>query len=386
MASSKLAYSREDFPDLASDSDTDCDEGHVCVGEHYSDGDDEDDDEDASSSSSSQPLSTSDTSDFSLTSDSSDAGRLYDGKPCRTMLLMAERRRVPTLKRRLEVPNVGKKKQARNGQVKAFTPKPYGNCCLRRCCKYFTDPDDPSLKLAREPLYDTAMTRPAMRDALQKNAVNLLVNPCDGKPVCNKMACLAYSCSTSFLNPNVKRCHGTQGDSNRRRAKMLFSVMSWFQNEKELSDVMPDTGVHLLSYPRKVAVYDRYIADVAEVTRCSTCPLGKSGAAAPCLCPHAQKVYLRVSESYFYEIWIRHFRNCQIRKHMRFSKCCFCVKWRSVRNNRKKSERDRIDAKARLHGHYDWIARERGEEISKVWRKAHTHIFFRMVHDRLLLR
>ena len=216
---------------------------------------------------------TFDTSDIAFTT----PPKTYRGKPCRTMLLSTDRR-VPIKKRRMEVPNNGKhKQQSRNDRVKAFTPEPFGQCCKRRCCKHFVDPEDQYLKLAREPLYDSSLTRPAMRHLLQTNAITLLINPQDGLAVCNKMACIAFSCSTSFLNPNTKRTRGTQGDSNHRRAKSLFAVMAWFENEKELCDVMPDTGKYLLSYPKKVAVWERYMSDVDEMTRYSSCELGRSG-------------------------------------------------------------------------------------------------------------
>lgn len=314
------------------------------------------------------PRSSTDTSDMntSYLSLASDTERIYRGKPTRTVLLQAERKRVPTRKRRKEVPNIPHKRQACDGEVKAFTPALLTKCCLRQCAKYFGDPKDPQLVLARSPLYDACLSRPAMRDALHRNAICFLTNPCDGKPVCNKMACIAYSCSISFLNPDTTRTKGTQGDSNRRRAKQLFSVMAWFKNEKELADIMPDTGVSLFPYHRKYAVYHRYQHDCDEITRCSTCPLAKSGVRGPCGCEHAERVYIKVSESYFFQIWQKHFTNCRIRKHMRFSKCTFCVKWRGVRNNRKNPKDVRLGAKARLAGHYSWIARERAEEIHKV--------------------
>ena len=222
-----------------------------------SDGEDNIDEEEEDDSSCQPDSSNTDTSDMASTDSDSlrheQAVRTYRGKPCRTMLLQ-ERRRVSTLKRRREVANVGKKQQARDGNVKAFTPKPFAQCCKRRCALLFKDKDDPVVKLASSPLYDTSLSRAEMRDQLQRNAINVLTNTNDDKPVCNKMACIAYSCSTSFLNPNNKRTLGTQGDSNRRRAKTLFSIMSWFQNEQEFSDIMPDTGVYLLSYPTKVSV------------------------------------------------------------------------------------------------------------------------------------
>ena len=315
------------------------------------------------------PISATDTSDYpsSATTSDSNLERLYRGTPTRTRLLQIDRLRVLKKRVRTEVPFVAKKKQARDGCVKAFVPRIYSQCCKRRCCKHFDDPKAEMLVLARKPLFDETLTRAAMRDALQRNAVDYLRNPDDGKPVCSKMACIAYSCSTSLLYPNHKRTRGDQGDSNRRRAKMMFSVMAWFEKEKELCDIMPDTGKFLLCYPRRHAVYERYINDCNEATACSACPLGRNPLArGPCGCPSAQKVYLKVSEPYFKTLWRKHFNNCQIRKHQRFSKCSFCVKWRGVRNNRKIDKVGRLEAKQFLCGHYDWVARERAAEIHKV--------------------
>ncbi len=159
------------------------------------------------------------------------------------------------------------------------------------------------------------------------------------------MACIAYSCSTSFLTPNAKRCAGTQADSNKRRSKLIYSVMSWFEKEKELSDVMPDTGTYLFSYPKKITVFERYQLDVHEVTRCSTCELGRLNHPGPCGCPNAVPVYLPVSEQYFFACWKKHFVNCQIRKHTRFSKCTFCLKWRILRNKHSTIDSDRQAAR-----------------------------------------
>jgi hypothetical protein len=76
--------------------------------------------------------------------------------------------------------------------------------------------------------------------------------------VCINMACIAYSCTQSFLLPNTKRTKGrTQADANRARFRKMYSVMAWFDNEKELSDIMPDTGVHHFAYPRRHAVWER---------------------------------------------------------------------------------------------------------------------------------
>ena len=320
------------------------------------------------SSTDTTPGST-DTSDFG-TSDCTTSGseeRLYRGTPTRTMLLRADERRVAKKRLRVEVPNRKKLKQARNGKVKAFEPKPYAKCCKRLCCKYFTDRKDAQVELARLPLYDCHLSRTEMREALQRNAVDLLRNPVDGKAVGARMAVIACSCSTSFLGPNTKRTKGSQADSNRRRATTTFSVMAWFEKEKEYTDIMPDTGKYLLPYPRRHAVWQKYMEDYHEITACSTCPLGLDPKVpGPCGCPAARKVYMDVAESYFMHLWRVNFLNCQIRKHMRFSKCVFCVEKRSIKNNRKNAAAVRQDAKECLSGHYDWVRRERAAETFKV--------------------
>ena len=329
----------------------------------------------------------SDTSGFSTSSSSSPSSeRFYRGTPTRTQLIRAESLRVSKKRLRVEVPAATRMKQASNGKVKAFVPSSAfsGPCCKRQCSRHFQDAKNLQLVQARAPLYDTDLSRPAMRELLLNNAVVHLRNPWDGDPVCGTMVNIAYTCSTSFLNPNFKRSKGTQGDSNRRRAKLVYSVMAWFENEKELSDVMPDTGVYLFSYPRRQYVYERYVNDVTEITTCSSCAIGRDvKITGPCGCPEAKPVYLRVSETYFMQLWAQHFLNCQIRKHMRFSKCSFCVKWRSIKNSRKNSLAVRLQSKEFLSGHYKWIKRERAAEIAKVrllsvryatHTHTHTHI------------
>jgi len=351
----------------------------------YSDDDDDDifsSSQDSSSSSSAHGIRRSssddlasdtseiDSSDYpssSSSQDNSSQEKLYGGAPTKSQLVRFDLLRLQKKRQRLEVPCTPSKRQASNGFVKAFVPDVYGQCCKRRCCKHFDDPKDPLLVSARKPLFDTTISRPEMRARLMRNAVDLLRNADDGKPVCTKMACIAYTCSTSFLLPNTKRSKGTQGDANRRRSKILYSVMSWFNKEKELCDVMPDTGKYLLTYPRKVAVYERYMADCEEVTACAVCEHGRNPAArGPCGCKHATKLYLHCAEDYFLTLWKQHFANCQIRKHQRFSKCTFCVRERTARNNRDKDQVLRQEAKRKLAGHYDWVHRERGEEINKV--------------------
>ena len=137
-------------------------------------GSSDDDDDEASAHQSTEtsddsaevvPISATDTSDYpsSATTSDSNLERLYRGTPTRTRLLQIDRLRVLKKRVRTEVPYVTKKKQARDGCVKAFVPRIYSQCCKRRCCKHFDDPKADMLVLARKPLFDETLTRAAMR-------------------------------------------------------------------------------------------------------------------------------------------------------------------------------------------------------------------------------
>ena len=142
---------------------------------------------DSSSDGGSESAPRTDTDTSGLSSSSSGHERLYRGSPTRTELIRADKQRVSKKRLCVEVPATTNMKQASNGKVKAFHPDPYGRCCKRGCCKYFLDAKNLQLIAARKPLYDETLSRPAMRDVLQRNAINFLRNPDDGLPVCNKM-------------------------------------------------------------------------------------------------------------------------------------------------------------------------------------------------------
>ena len=88
--------------------------------------------------------------------------------------------------------------QGSGGKTYAWVPtsKP---CCKRKCFSCVTDPTDPSVVAARQPLFDTTLTRPELRSALTDNHLNLLLHP-DGQPVCVQMACRINGLATKIIS------------------------------------------------------------------------------------------------------------------------------------------------------------------------------------------
>ena len=235
---------------------------------------------------------------------------------------------------RVEVPWTARKKQATNGQVKAFKPNTSFNCCKRRCAAYF-DTETAAVKKARQPLFDTSLSRELMRFTLLENADSLLKHPIDEGPVCKKNTALLYSCSPSLLFPNTKRYKGTKGDSNRARSTINLSLATWFRERMKYTDIMPDTGFYQLSEPCKKFVKEQYDEDVESIVLCN-CAM--AGNAEPCGCAGAIPIYSKCSDSYFNAIWDKEFPDVKIRKHCRFSKCAFCVLQRELRDTHSRNK------------------------------------------------
>ena len=112
---------------------------------------------DCSSASGSSPSSCSSVSP---------ASRLYKGKDTRTVLLRQDKLRVSKSKRREEIANNDNKRQrqASNGKVKPCVPKPFFPCCKRKCAGHFLDSTLELLVEAREPLFDSCLSRSHMRE------------------------------------------------------------------------------------------------------------------------------------------------------------------------------------------------------------------------------
>jgi hypothetical protein len=107
---------------------------------------------------------------------------------------------------------------------------------------------------------------------------------------------------------------------------------------------MPDGGWFMVNKPRKKMVYEDYLEDVADYP----------------------ELYKTCTSQWFNTIWREHFPEVRLRKHCRFAKCSFCVKWRQIATDKKVSSKTREDAKNRLKMHVAWAHKdERGYYHSK---------------------
>jgi len=287
--------------------------------------------------------------------------RCYRGRSPSSMLVTS-RVRVRKDVMRVEIPWETGKQQASTGKVKAFKAQPHLRCCKRKCAAMLTE-QTTEIKRARQPLFDSSLSRENMRAQLLDNAEHILLHPTDNLPVCMTMATVAYSCSRAFLWPNTKRNRGSQGDSNRRRATKVISIMEWFQDRKRFADIMPDTGIYQLSEPTRRFVLNQYKEDVKTIVACD-CPL--SGNPEPCHCPNGIPVYIDCCPQYFYDTWSTHFPEVKVRKHCRFSKCSFCILQRQLRDSHTRNRSVVAAANARLEGHYKFVKHERTVHTTKV--------------------
>jgi hypothetical protein len=238
-------------------------------------------------------------------------------------------------------------KRGRDGKVYAYDPPdedgPF-TCCNGQCYRQYQDSADPRVKKARTVLFDTDLTKPAMRDAMRANwKEHLLLS--DGGSVCQVMACRIFGCSKMKFNPD-KRAFGPKvrlQPSQPAAQEFTFTkaeqIAAWFGELKEVSDVMPDEGWYQLNEPLRYMVHENYEAD----------------------CKQFPNLYTSVSQSYFYDNWRRLFPEVRLRRHCKFAKCSFCVRWRMVIERATSSANQKAEAKARMRAHRSWaITRERG--------------------------
>jgi hypothetical protein len=230
-------------------------------------------------------------------------------------------------------------RQCGNDLVYNFQPDPLHKCCESWCCRDFEQQDDPRVVDARKPLYDAFMTPQQRKKALKANWNTVKVG---GHQVCSNMICRIYACTRSFIYPKDPRGKQTQSESNRNRNRKAIAVCAWFEGLKEFLDIMPDQGGYFqVNLPRKRLVYKHYLDD----------------------CKLSPSVFFGCKSSYFYFLWRDHFPNIKIRKHCRFSKCCFCVNHRKIMAEGTREEASIAEEKLRRH--IDWANfRERG-----MWHK-----------------
>jgi hypothetical protein len=109
-------------------------------------------------------------------------------------------------------------------------------------------------------------------------------------------------------------------------------------------DPMPDEDYYQVHVPKKNMLYDMYVAD----------------------CVLYPKDFTLCQFSWFNHIWTENHSNVRLRKHCRFAKCDFCVKWRAVMDDQTKSTGERANARCRIKQHIDWThTRERAWYHSK---------------------
>jgi hypothetical protein len=230
-----------------------------------------------------------------------------------------------------------KKHQARNGVVYAYEPTD-DSCCEKQCFLQFHDATLDCIRLARAPLYDSNLSRATLGSQLRANHT-LHLKLYTGVPCCVTMACRIYSASRQLLYKD-NRITRTRADANHSNCKVSASVCAWLTSLKECLDVMPDEGGwYMCNHQKKTYVYKEYVEDVQ-------------------LWP---TLYLAVTRQWFTSVWRDNFPEIRLRKHCRFTKCYFCVKYRGLAADRTQAVAVREDAKSRLRQHYAWAhKRERG--------------------------
>ena len=137
----------------------------------------------------------------------------------------------------------------------------------------------------------------------------------------------------------VKVLYGS--DMYRRRksreATTTVSVLAWFKTLLLAADKMPDTSDFIIPAGTKRDVYTWYDQDrIAHDT-----------------------LYEKCSASFFNNIWSRILPNVKLRKYLRFTKCCYCVKWRGTRWSKQATTAQKAEAKEKLREHYSYIKCER---------------------------
>jgi hypothetical protein len=156
--------------------------------------------------------------------------------------------------------------------------------------------------------------------------------------------CVIYTCSRTLLYPD-KRILQTRAQANENRATKNVSVSAWFESLLRDLDPMPDEDFYQLHVPKKVMLHDMYIAD------CELYPTD----------------FQKCTFGWFNHIWAENHSNVRVRRHCRFAKCNFCVKWRALMDDQTKTPHERAEARDRVNQHINWAhTRERGLYHDKI--------------------
>ena len=226
--------------------------------------------------------------------------------------------------------------QGRDGKVYVYEPPPLDGsykCCKRKCFEEYQDDGEEGqegqIEQARAFLFDTTLDKEAAKACMHDNWYELLLHS-DGNPICSKMACKVYGCTKSKLY--------YKGTSLRRMRPSLVAenIAAWFMELKEVADIMPDEGWYQLNEPRKKDVHKHYLDDCKMYPEC----------------------YHKSCESYFFKTWKENFPEVRLRRHCKFAKCSFCVRWRLKYET---VPGCRVEARDVLRQHRNWcMIMERG--------------------------
>jgi hypothetical protein len=133
------------------------------------------------------------------------------------------------------------------------------------------------------------------------------------------------------------KLYGRTSEARERKDEKRLAIIAWFQDLVQTADKMPDSNIYIIPAPSRKGVWKWYCGD---------------GEAYPTLFPP-------VTRAYFLMVWAEYFPTVKLRKYLRFTKCCTCVKWRTVRWSKTASAEEKAVAMTKLKEHYDYIKQER---------------------------
>ncbi len=218
--------------------------------------------------------------------------------------------------------------------MKAFS-RPVGDyvCCKKRCMDKMPDAIVCGFRRHVFAHGKLPMTRArAMDEALQN---------VQGNYACDDWLEIVLGCSRNFLHPKVRA--NTYGDSNRRRGKILVTVMAWFDLLLPVIDKMPDEVNYQISAPDRSTVWKWYSEDCKKYA-----------------------IFRACSRQYFLQVWAQHYSIVKLRKYMRFTRCELCVKLRTEKSSRSISRREREKLVQKLQSHFDQIRRYRARSAQNA--------------------
>jgi hypothetical protein len=274
--------------------------------------------------------------------------KTYRGLEVRTSVVHSTVRREVNPEPLKVVDKPRRRRQGCSGIVFKFQPKVTMKCCVRKkCMSHFTSDKHPSVIAARKCLFDTSLTPPQKKKAVRRAWKTELKVVVEGvhTTCCLMAACEVFACSKAFMYTADKRKrHINRAAANSARGKKGARVSAWFFELKKTLDVMPDQGWFQLQKPLKNMVFEDYMKDVDAFPTC----------------------YPKVCQDYFLKVWSKNFPDVRIRKHCRFSKCGFCIKFRELSDSQQVSATIKLEARERLALHVNWAhIRERGLYHSK---------------------